>query len=84
LRANMDFAHKQLTVWRRAARSGRLALISDDEAGEFAPIEISDAAAPKEPEARIEIAVGKVVLRLQGDTSSLRLAEIVAALERQP
>ena len=45
---------------------------------------ISDGAARKTPEARIEISVGKVVLRVQSDTSSLRLAEIVAALERQP
>ena len=75
---------QQLTVWRRAARLGRLALISDDEGGAFVPIEISDGAARKAPEARIEISVGKVVLRLQSDTSSLRLAEIVAALERQP
>ena len=76
---------QQLTVWRRAARSGHLALISDDdESGAFVPIEISDVAARKAPEARIEISVGKVVLRVQSDTSSLRLAEIVAALERQP
>ena len=76
---------QQLTVWRRAARSGRLALISDDDkGGAFVPIEISDGAARKAPEARIEISVGKVVLRVQSDTSSLRLAEIVAALERQP
>jgi len=75
---------QQVTVWRRAARSGRLALISDDEGGAFVPIEISDGAARKTPEARIEISVGKVVLRVQSDTSSLRLAEIVAALERQP
>lgn len=38
---------QQVTVWRRAARSGRLALISDDEGGAFVPIEISDGAARK-------------------------------------
>jgi transposase len=76
---------QQLTVWRRAARSGHLAVISDDnEADVFVPIEISDTAARNAPEARIEISVGKVVLRVQSDMSSLRLAEIVAALERQP
>jgi transposase len=32
--------------------------------------------------AKIEIAVGKVVLRLEGDTASTRVAEIVSALER--
>lgn len=55
---------QQLTVWRRAARSGRLVLINEvlineDEANEFAPIEISDGAARRAPEARIEISVGR-------------------------
>lgn len=78
------FRAQQLTGWRRAARSGHLALISDDESDAFVPIEISHAAARKAPKARIELSVGKVILRAKSDMSSLRLAEIAAALERQP
>jgi transposase len=71
-----------LTEWRRAARSGRLALVTDDPA-EFVAIELNEAAAVRsEADAKIEIAVGKVVLRLEGDTASTRIADIVTALER--
>jgi transposase len=73
---------QQLTEWRRAARSGRLALVTDDPA-EFVAIELNEAAAVRsEADAKIEIAVGKVVLRLEGDTASTRIADIVTALER--
>ena len=72
---------QQLTQWRRAARSGRLALVTDD-AAEFVEIELEQPAARSEGDAKIEIVVGKVVLRLERDTASTRIAEIVTALER--
>ena len=72
---------QQLTLWRRAARTGRLALVSDD-AAEFVEIEFEEPAACSEGDAKIEIVVGKVVLRLEQDTASTRIAEIVTALER--
>jgi transposase len=72
---------QQLTTWRRAARSGRLALVADD-AAEFVAIELSEPPVANKISAKIEIAVGKVVLRLESDTASTRVAEIVSALER--
>ncbi len=72
---------QQLTTWRRAARSGRLALMADD-AAEFVAIELSESPAPSKSYAKIEITIGKVVLRLEGDTASTCIADIVAALER--
>lgn len=72
---------QQLTTWRRAARSGRLSLVAD-EAAEFVAIELGESPVPNKACAKIEITVGKVVLRLEGDTASTRVAEIVTALER--
>ncbi len=72
---------QQLTQWRRAARSGRLALVTDEPA-DFVEIAIEDAAAHRKTEAKIEIVVGKVLLRLERDAASTRIAEIVTALER--
>lgn len=71
---------QQLTTWRRAARSGRLALVADD-AAEFVAIELSEPPASGKSSAKIEIAVGRILLRLEGDTASTRVAEIVSALE---
>jgi transposase len=72
---------QQLTHWRRAARSGRLALVTDEPA-EFVEIALEDLAAHRKTEAKIEIVVGKVLLRLERDVASTRIAEIVTALER--
>jgi transposase len=72
---------QQLTQWRRQARTGRLALVTDDPA-EFVEIEIEQPAARSEDDTKIEIVVGKVVLRLEQDTASTRIAEIMTALER--
>jgi len=72
---------QQLTHWRRAARSGRLALVTDD-AAEFVEIDLEQPLARGQADAKIEIVVGKVVLRLEQDTASTRIAEIVTALER--
>ncbi|HYA79959.1 MAG TPA: transposase [Methylocystis sp.] len=72
---------QQLTHWRRAARSGRLALVTDEPA-EFVEIALDDLGAHRKTEAKIEIVVGKVLLRLERDAASTRIAEIVTALER--
>jgi len=72
---------QQLTHWRRAARAGRLALVTDEPA-EFVEIALEDLAAHRQTEPKIEIVVGKVLLRLERDAASTRIAEIVAALER--
>jgi transposase len=72
---------QQPTTWRRAARSGRLALVADDPA-EFVAIELSEPTVASKNSAKIEIAVGKILLRLEGDTASVRVAELVSALER--
>jgi len=72
---------QQLTHWRRAARSGRLALVTDD-AAEFVEIDLEQPLARRQADVKIEIVVGKVVLRLEQDTASTRIAEIVTALER--
>ena len=71
---------QQLTQWRRQARTGRLALVTDDPA-EFVEIELEQPAARSGGDTKIEIVVGKVMLRLEQDTASTRIAEIVAALE---
>ncbi|PWB83799.1 MAG: IS66 family insertion sequence hypothetical protein [Methylocystaceae bacterium] len=72
---------QQLTQWRRQARTGRLALVTDGPA-EFVKIELEQPAARSEGDTKIEIVVGKVLLRLEQDTASTRIAEIVTALER--
>ncbi|QGN00116.1 transposase (plasmid) [Methylocystis parvus OBBP] len=72
---------QQPTHWRRAARSGHLALVID-EPGEFVEIAIEDVAAHRKTAAKIEIVVGKVLLRLESDAASTRIAEIVTALDR--
>jgi transposase len=53
-----------------------------DEPAEFVEIELADPAARRETAAKIEIVVGRVLLRLERDTVSTRIAEIVTALER--
>jgi transposase len=89
LRAN------QLSEWRRRARNGRLILpaVADDSFC-FAPVVVSDggggahvpaiSAQPIKPAARtsalIEIAIGQVMIRLDAETRSDRIAEIVRAL----
>jgi transposase len=78
---NHGLSSQQLARWRRAARVGRFSSVIDAPA-EFAKIEIEEQASRHEANAKIEIVVGKVVLRLDGDTASTRIAEIVTALER--
>jgi len=70
----------------------------DDDAFSFAPLVVSEgsgsahmsaiarrSAKPDESShASIEIAIGRVIVRLDGTTSSTRVAEIVRAIEGQP
>ncbi len=84
-------APQQLTTWRRMARQGRLALPDDpasDDGFGFAALVVTEEPTPKAvtgastatPEA-IEIVSGEVVVRLDGATPAVRIAEIAAALE---
>lgn len=76
-------APQQVTAWRRDARKGRLALPVED-AAPFAALVVEEppAAAPalSSPPGMIEIEAGGVVVRLAGDASAARVAEIAAAL----
>lgn len=90
-----DVAHRhgmapqQLTTWRRAARQGRLALPEDPVAEVgfgFAALVIAEEPAPRmdehlAPAPAVEIVAGGVVVRLDGATPAVRIAEIAAALE---
>ena len=93
LRAN------HLSEWRRWARDGRLVLpVVEDDSHCFAPVVMSDggggahvpgvAGQPVKPaapaSASIEIVMGQVTIRLDGETRSDRIAEIVRALEARP
>jgi transposase len=71
---------QQLTQWRRQARTGRLALVTHGP--EFVEIELEQRSVRNQTDAKIEIVVGKIVLRLEQDTASTRIAEIVTALGR--
>jgi transposase len=85
LRAN------HLSEWRSRARDGRLVLpaVADDSLC-FAPVVVSDgdggahvpaiSGQPVKPAALIEIAIGQVTIRLDGETRSDRIAEIVRAV----
>lgn len=88
-----DVAHRhgiapqQLTTWRRAAREGRLALPENpvaDEGFGFAALLIAEEPAPvprsPAPAPTVEIITGDVVIRLNGATPAVRIAEIAAAL----
>jgi transposase len=55
--------------------------VADDPA-EFVEIELNEPATRSEADVKIEIVIGKVVLRLESDTASTRIAEIMTALER--
>lgn len=76
-------APQQVTAWRRDARKGRLALPVED-AAPFAALVVEEppaaAPAPSSPPGMIEIEAGGVVVRLAGDASAARVAEIAAAL----
>lgn len=82
-------APQQLTTWRRAAREGRLALpddpVAEDGFGFAALVVAEEATAPPPidcpaPAPAVEIVVDGVVIRLDGETPAVRIAEIAAAL----
>lgn len=72
---------QQVTAWRRQARQGRLALPAEEETA-FAGLLVEDARpAPSVLAQRpIEIETNGVIVRLAADASTLRVAEIAAAL----
>lgn len=78
---------QQLTVWRRAAREGRLVLPFDDDDAGFVPVVVDDegahgdeVAAPAAPAGTLEIAMTGLVLRMPIETPPSRIAAVVAAL----
>lgn len=73
---------QQITTWRRLARKGDLTLVAD-EAPDFVTIEVNEPVAPRRA-TPIEISFGRVSVRLDGDASAARIAEIAMALERSP
>lgn len=73
-------APHQLTRWRRAARDGRL-VFEKNAVPSFVPLTVE--AAEPEPQETVEIVVGRVGIRLSAGTSSMRIAEIAAAVEAQ-
>jgi len=73
-------APRQLTRWRRAARDGRL-VFGKDAVPSFMPIKVE--AAEPEPQETVEIVVGRVGIRFGAGTSSVRIAEIAAAVAAQ-
>lgn len=71
---------RQLTRWRRAARDGRL-VVGKDAVPSFVPLTVE--AAEPEPQETVEIVVGRVGIRFGAGTSSVRIAEIAAAVAAQ-
>lgn len=76
---------QHLTLWRRAAREGRLTLSPDpdDNGGGFVPLAIDACRSEAVPcsDERISIEVNGVVLKLPAETAAARIAEIILALE---
>lgn len=73
-------APHQLTRWRRAARDGRL-VVGKDVVPSFVPLTVE--AAEPESQETVEIVVGRVGIRFGAGTSSMRIAEIAAAVAAQ-
>ena len=73
-------ASHQLTRWRRVARDGRL-VVGKDAVPSFVPLTVE--AAEPEPQEMVEIMVGRVGIRFGAGTSSVRIAEIAAAVAAQ-
>lgn len=81
----------QLTTWRRLHRDGLLGSPSasaEPPRPAFVPLMLDSASEADpgvaDPDDRIEIEAGGVVVRLPGSAPAARLAEIVTALRRGP
>jgi len=75
---------QHLTLWRRAAREGRLSVESDENGGgRFVPLAVEGVRSEVQSVAndRIVIEVNGVVLKLPAEIRASRIAEIVSALE---
>jgi transposase len=73
---------QQVTTWRRQARQGRLAIPVEDDAA-FARLLVEEPHPPASPGSAsppIEIEADGVIVRLAGDVSAARVAEIAVAL----
>lgn len=78
----------RISEWRRLAKDSKLTLPAAVEAAEFAPLLLCDEQLPLSsskttPAADIpliEIAIGKIMIRLDGSTPAARIAEIVRAM----
>ncbi len=79
-RANMEYARRIDAVARRGAL--RAARARDRRACRVVEIKLNEPIARSDGDARIEIVVGKVVLRLERGAAPTRIAEIVTALGR--
>ena len=77
---------QHLTLWRRAAREGRLFSSGSEEKAKDAPfVPLAIAAEQSEPASvaseRIVIGVNGITVSLPGETAASRIAEIVLALD---
>lgn len=70
---------QHLSSWRGLARRGKLVL-PDEDGALFAALEIEAEPSVTPASGMIEIEFGDVVIRVGGDTSAIRIAEIAAAL----
>jgi transposase len=68
-----------LSEWRGRARKGKLA-VPDLAGAEFAPVVLTEPTPEAGPGDQIEIATGRITLRLGSGTDAGRIAEIVHAL----
>jgi len=81
-----DLRANHLSEWRRLAREGKLLLPALPEPEPtFAPMVIEPLTGSTEPSSEatchaVEIAVGDVVIRLDGAIPAMRIAEIVRAI----
>jgi transposase len=71
----------QLSRWRALARNGQIA-VTTDVSSDFVAIEVSEPEASGKNEGVVEIAIGKVLVRLDARVPATRIAEIVTALGR--
>lgn len=75
-------APQHLSTWRGLAKKGKLNVpIPEEDFPAFAALEVVEERAPAAATS-IELEVDGVMLRLSGDTSASRIAEIVAALRQ--